>query len=254
MTSNMAPVIIPKSDQQNADDFLAGPRTITVTSVTIRPGTEQPVSIHFEGDDNKPYKPCKGMCRVLVALWGPDAKEYAGRSMTLYRDPKVKWAGLEVGGIRISHMSHIERDHVMALTESKQSRKPYTVKPLATKAPPQTERPAESASEPKEPEATRAAGQSTEFLDDVDREVAAEDAKKPPTLKQMCEKIDRAMADHGGDPENVKAMWDLYREQVGKMPAKAKAALEEAYRGYLSEAGGDAEGRVEDERAGELAV
>jgi hypothetical protein len=37
---------------------------------------------------------------------------------------------LEVGGIRISHMSHIDRDVVMALTEKKGSKKPFTVKPL----------------------------------------------------------------------------------------------------------------------------
>ena len=34
----------------------------------------------------------------------------------LYRDPTVKWAGMEVGGIRISHMSHIETEKLMMLT------------------------------------------------------------------------------------------------------------------------------------------
>src|SRR5262245_29461840 len=105
--TDMRSVIIPKSDQLNADDLISGPRTVTIASVSVRPGTEQPVAISFDGDGGKPYKPCKSMCRVMVAMWGPDAKEYAGHSMTLYRDPKVKWAGLEVGGIRISHMSHI---------------------------------------------------------------------------------------------------------------------------------------------------
>src|SRR3546814_12888811 len=71
------------------------------------------------------------MSRVLVSAWGPDANAYSGRSLTLYRDPKVKWGGMEIGGIRVSHMSHIERDMVMALTATKGKRAPYTVKVLA---------------------------------------------------------------------------------------------------------------------------
>lgn len=133
--SDMASAIIPKSDQANADDFLTGPRTIRVTAVTVKPG-EQPVSIHFEGDDGKPYKPCKSMCRVMVNAWGPDSQKYIGRSMTLYRDPGVKWGGLDVGGIRISHLSDIDGPMTMALTATRGSRKPFTVKPLAAAEPP----------------------------------------------------------------------------------------------------------------------
>ncbi len=128
--TDMTPSIVPKSDQLNSDDLIAGPMTIKITEVTIRGGQEQPVSIHFEGDNGKPYKSCKSMNRVLVAAWGPDAKVYTGRSMTLYRDPSVKWAGMEVGGIRISHLSHIDAPMTMALTATKGSRKPYTVHPL----------------------------------------------------------------------------------------------------------------------------
>ena len=129
--NDMSAVIIPKSDQLNSDDLIAGPRTITITDVQIRPGTEQPVSIHFDGDNGKPYKCCKSMSRVLVALWGPDANAYRGRSLTLYRDPTVKWGGMEVGGIRISHMTHIEKVATLPLTATKGSRKPHVVKPLA---------------------------------------------------------------------------------------------------------------------------
>ena len=127
---NMLETIVPKSDQLNADDLIGGrTMTITVTSVGIKMD-EQPVAIHFEGDGGKPYKPGKSMRRVLVNLWGPDANQYAGRSMTLYRDDKVKFGGLDVGGIRISHMSHITSAVTMALTETKAKRKPFTVQPL----------------------------------------------------------------------------------------------------------------------------
>lgn len=127
--SDMEKVIQPKSDQQNADDFLGGPRTIKITGVKFT-STEQPISVHFEGDNNKPWKPCKSMARVMVKIWGNDSKNYTGRSLTLYRDEKVKWAGMAVGGIRISHMSHMDAPVTMALTESKANRKPFTVNPL----------------------------------------------------------------------------------------------------------------------------
>ena len=133
--NDMASTIIPKSDQLNSDDLITGPITITITGVDIRSGQEQPISIHYEGDGGKPYKACKSMCRVMVSAWGPDSKKYAGRSMTLYRDPKVKWAGMEVGGIRISHMSDIDESMTMALTVTRANKKPFTVKPIVKGAP-----------------------------------------------------------------------------------------------------------------------
>lgn len=126
---DMTTTISPKSDQLNADDLIAGPRTIRVSAVRLT-GDEQPVAIHFDGDNGKPFRPCKSMRRVLVACWGPDASQYTGRSMTIYRDNDVQFGGLAVGGIRISHVSHIEQDRVMALTATRKARKPYTVRVL----------------------------------------------------------------------------------------------------------------------------
>ena len=133
---DMSQVIAPKSDQINADDLIAGDITITVTDVKVVGGQEQPVSIHFAGSQ-KVYRPCKSMSRVLVAVWGPDARAYVGRSLTLYRDPEVKWGGMAVGGIRIRKMTHMPGDRAMtmALTATKGARKPFTVLPLVLDAP-----------------------------------------------------------------------------------------------------------------------
>ncbi len=129
--TDISGTIAPKSDQLNSDDLLAGPRTIRITRVTADPGSaEQPVSVFYEGDGGKPWKPCKSMRRVLIACWGADASVFPGRGATLYRDPAVTWGGLEVGGIRVSHLSHIEQPVTLALTATKKARKPYTVKPL----------------------------------------------------------------------------------------------------------------------------
>jgi hypothetical protein len=123
-----------KSAQLNTDDLIAGPRTITITSVKAG-STEQPVAIHFEGDGGKPWYPCKSMRRVLVAAWGADASQYVGRGVTLFRDPSVTYGGIQVGGIRVSHLSGIDGPLSIALTVTRQKRAPYKVLPLPAAAP-----------------------------------------------------------------------------------------------------------------------
>jgi hypothetical protein len=133
----MSVAIIAKSDQLNSDDLIGGAITITITKVMVSESAEQKVSLNYEGDNGKPYKPCKSMCRVLVNAWGADGTAYVGRQLTLFRDPDVTWAGIKVGGIRISHMSHINGTMSMALTAKRGSKQGYQVKPIATQAAPQ---------------------------------------------------------------------------------------------------------------------
>jgi hypothetical protein len=131
---DLASTIIPKSDQTNADDLISGPRTIKITAV--QPGSqEQPVSINFEGDNGRPYKPSKSMRRVLVQLWGSQGAAYVGRRLTICRDPSVKFGGDMVGGIKISHASHIPEAVNLMLTETRGKRKPHHVDPLQDEAP-----------------------------------------------------------------------------------------------------------------------
>ena len=139
---DMRDTIIPKSDQLNSDDLMGGPRTIKITTVARAATAEQPIAVGFENDAGKPYMPCKSMRRVMVAIWGPDAAAYVGRSMTLYRDPEVTWGGMAVGGIRISHVSHITEPVTLALTATKKARRPFRVLPLVldTPTPPKADR------------------------------------------------------------------------------------------------------------------
>lgn len=132
---DLTQTVIPKSDQLNADDLIAGPRTITITRVSASDTPEQPVSVYFEGDNGKPWKPCKSMRRVLIAAWGPDASTFAGRSVTIYNDPEVQFGGMKTGGIRISHMTNLDKELKLALTATKARRAIYTVKPLAIQKP-----------------------------------------------------------------------------------------------------------------------
>jgi hypothetical protein len=122
--------IIPKSDQLNAEQLLGGPITITVTDVRRGGGEEQPVVIHYEGEGGRPYKPCKSMRKVLVFAWGQDGADWVGRSMTIFNRPDVKFGGEEVGGIRISHLSHIDRDIAIALTATRGRKEQTRIKRL----------------------------------------------------------------------------------------------------------------------------
>jgi hypothetical protein len=128
--TNLLPTITPKSDQLNADDLIGRSLTIRVTKVSLCGDADQPIAIHYEGDDGKPYKPCKSMRRVMVHVWGPDGSKFAGRRMTLYRDDTIRFGNAPVGGIRISHMSGIKGEVTMALTATRAARKPFTVSPL----------------------------------------------------------------------------------------------------------------------------
>ena len=126
--------ILAKSDQVNAVD-LAVPVTVTVEGVDVV-GGDQPVNIHLREFPGKAYRPSKSMRRVLVKLWGPRSADYAGRRLTIYNDPTVTWAGKAVGGIRISHASHIDKPVTMSLALAKGKLAPFTVQPLPD-APPQ---------------------------------------------------------------------------------------------------------------------
>lgn len=142
---DMTRTIEPKSDQLNSDSLLSGPMTIKIVKVSANPdSSEQPISIFYAEDMSRPFKPCKTIRRLLVALWGKDASQYVGRSLTLYRDPTIKFGGMEVGGIRCSHMSHIEKQVSVALTATRGSKKITTVKPLVVEPPRQETNPADA--------------------------------------------------------------------------------------------------------------
>jgi len=122
--SDLSQVIKPKSDQLNADDLVSGDLTIRIREVRVNQGAkEQPVAIFFDGDNGKPWKPCKTMARALTQLWGTcDSQQFVGRSVVLYNDPSVTWAGVKVGGIRIRAVSHMAEPTEIAVSKSKGQR------------------------------------------------------------------------------------------------------------------------------------
>ena len=128
--SDLRDTIIPKSDQLNAEQLIGSSMSITVTEVKRGDG-DQPVSIHYENDQGRPFKPCKTMRKILIFAWGDDGRAWAGKSMTLFCDPDVKFGGVKVGGIRISHLTHIERDMAVSLNTTKGKKGEFVIKKLA---------------------------------------------------------------------------------------------------------------------------
>lgn len=128
--TDLRSTIVPKSDQLNADQLVGGPMTITVSRVTAATG-DQPVSIYYEGDKGRPYKPCLTMRKVLVLAWGHDGTQWHGKSMRIYNDPEVRFGKDITGGVRISHLSHIEKDIKVALAVTKGKKAMYEIRRLA---------------------------------------------------------------------------------------------------------------------------
>lgn len=129
---DISKTIEPRSDQQNYDDYVTGSKIVTIHAVTAGT-TEQPVNIELVEFPGRPYKPSKSMRRVLVAGWGTDAGAYAGRKLELSGNPDIKYAGVAVGGIEITGMSHIKAPLQISLTVSRGKKRRHIVKPLAIK-------------------------------------------------------------------------------------------------------------------------
>lgn len=125
---DLSETIAPKSAQLDAVDLLTGPRTFTVERVEKNNG-DQPANIFLKGFP-RPWRPNVSMRRVLVVIWGKETSAYAGRRLTLYCDPDVKFGGVAVGGVRISHMSHLDSPKKMPLLVSQGKSAIFTVQPL----------------------------------------------------------------------------------------------------------------------------
>ncbi len=123
-----------KSDQLNAVDIMGTDLIIKIREVRVNQG-DQPVSVFFEGDHNRPWKPSKGMLRILAGAWGRDSSAWVGKHAKLFFEPSVIYAGKPVGGIRIRSLSDIPANGLtFALTISRQKREPYIVPLLKIEA------------------------------------------------------------------------------------------------------------------------
>lgn len=121
--------IVKKTDQLNYEDFLGGV-TRTVTIAGVKKGTkEQQYDIAIEGD-SRFWRPAVTVLKLMVAAWTDEAATWVGRHATLYGDPEVMFGREKVGGIRVSHLSHITEAVTLSLTETRGKRKSHTILPM----------------------------------------------------------------------------------------------------------------------------
>jgi hypothetical protein len=118
------------TDQLNYEDFLGGVTRI-VTIVSVENGRkEAQYDIAIEGDDRY-WRPPATVLKQLVLAYGDNAEDWVGKSAALYGDPEVKApGGKKVGGIRVSHLSHIEKPLSASLTVTRGQTGIFTVDPL----------------------------------------------------------------------------------------------------------------------------
>lgn len=126
--SDVTQALQAKSDQLNAVDIMGGDLVIRIREVKVQQTQDQPVWVYFDGDNDRPWKPSKGMLRILAGAWGTESAQWVGKHAQLYFEPSVTWAGKEVGGIRIRALSDIDaRGLSFTLTINRQKREPYHV-------------------------------------------------------------------------------------------------------------------------------
>lgn len=129
--------LAPNSDQLDAIE-LVEPRTFTIAAgsrLAMRDGkTVAEVALE---DFPRVWRPSKGMLDVLARCWGSDAKQWVGRRLTLYNDPDVMFGKDRVGGVRVSHLSHIDGVQTVNIRASGRGRapKPWKVEPLSDVTP-----------------------------------------------------------------------------------------------------------------------
>lgn len=125
----------PRSDQLNAEDLLGGPQVVTIKGII--PGkAEQKYDIQLV-NETRVWRPPLTVLRLLIAAWGNDAGAWIGRRAELYRDGSITFGGDQVGGIRVSRLSHLpdNKPLTVQLTVSRGKRAAHTVNPLPDDTP-----------------------------------------------------------------------------------------------------------------------
>lgn len=123
--------LAPKSDQLNADDLIVGNIVIVISKVTINLGSEQKIIINYQGDNGKPWKPSKGMGRVLTEILGGDPDKWVGETVELFRNKEIRFGKEKCGGIQIAGMSAVRNVTTLLITTSKGKKSSITIQPIA---------------------------------------------------------------------------------------------------------------------------
>lgn len=127
---DISSALVAKSDMLNASDLTGAPLVATIKAVR-KGDASKPVVIDLEGMDGRPWKPSKGMLRVVAHAWGVESDAWIGRSVKLVNNPEVIYAGEKVGGVEVIAMSHIDAPFTVPVRLNRKQIKQHTVEVLA---------------------------------------------------------------------------------------------------------------------------
>jgi len=178
--------IVAKSDQLNAADITGGPITVTITGAEYG-DIKQPWILPITGG-HQPWRPCKGMRRIMVAEWGDDPNDYSGKRVTLHRVEDVLYSGQEVGGVEILAMSGLKAPKKFSVRVNRGKTKTVEVQPLTPSTP---DTPSEIVDVPAEPTAEDKADIATMTAEIV----AAQSLEVMKAIKFAVEKKSQAVRD-----------------------------------------------------------
>jgi len=130
---DISKALVAKSDQLNASDLTGAPIVATIESVR-RGDAVKPVIVALVGMDGRPWKPSKGMLRVIAHAWGTESDAWVGRLVKLVNNPEVIYAGEAVGGVEVVAMSHIPKAFTIPVRISQKKVKQHHVDVLAEPA------------------------------------------------------------------------------------------------------------------------
>ena len=125
-------VITPDTDEMVAADLIGSPPqvfTIAEVTETVRENGKRAANIRLEGFP-RPWRPGKGMSRVMADNWGRETQGWIGRRVELYGDPDVFFGKEKTGGVRISRLSGIDAPRTTRINPRGGKNASWTVQPL----------------------------------------------------------------------------------------------------------------------------
>lgn len=122
------------TDQLNYEDFLGGVTRVVTIAKVEKGRKEAQYDISIEEDDRY-WRPPATILKLLKLAYGEEGADWVGKKAMLYGDPDVKMKGVKVGGIRVSHLSHIDGPLTASLTVTRGQTAVFTVDPLPELSP-----------------------------------------------------------------------------------------------------------------------
>lgn len=134
MGLDIASLLTGVSTELTADELAGGPRFLKIRKLVITDDPKRPLSVYYQSDDDKPWRPCLSMRRLLAACFGTDADSYVDQVIEVYRDDTVtygeKGQGVQpVGGVRFKRAS-IEKSISLCLQAKRGKKSIWVVDPI----------------------------------------------------------------------------------------------------------------------------